>query len=269
MANNNSRSFKNSKESFLSPIMEQLNGLFNRKCSISPATSEGSQGHSSKTKIRNFFRSTKIPGRETLLGKCHIFFMYRLNCNPVTDSSTDITPDSVPPNTSSLIMGSSQYLDDRTPPALSGSRSLATPAVQNLDDLSSLQGSATTASAGQSPGENTPTFHGYRKLTPYGLCQEHTSNSAAIKGNSQSPMPNAQSSIKENLKLTGRSLQTLVKRGANIVDSNPAKVALVCKDNKDAVSRQIALTGGQLEEVAEALRDWKRGLYPHPYIPGG
>jgi len=29
------------------------------------------------------------------------------------------------------------------------------------------------------------------------------------------------------------------------------------KDNKDAVARQIALTGGQLEVVEEALRDWK------------
>jgi len=29
------------------------------------------------------------------------------------------------------------------------------------------------------------------------------------------------------------------------------------KDNKDAVARQIASTGGQLEEVEEALRDWK------------
>lgn len=29
------------------------------------------------------------------------------------------------------------------------------------------------------------------------------------------------------------------------------------KDNKDAVARQIASTGGQLEEVEEALRCWK------------
>jgi len=29
------------------------------------------------------------------------------------------------------------------------------------------------------------------------------------------------------------------------------------KDNKDAVARQIASTGGQLEEVEEALRGWK------------
>jgi hypothetical protein len=29
------------------------------------------------------------------------------------------------------------------------------------------------------------------------------------------------------------------------------------KDNKDAVARQIASTGGQLEEVEEALRDWQ------------
>ena len=29
------------------------------------------------------------------------------------------------------------------------------------------------------------------------------------------------------------------------------------KDNKDAVARQIASTGGQLEEVEKALRGWK------------
>ena len=29
------------------------------------------------------------------------------------------------------------------------------------------------------------------------------------------------------------------------------------KDNKDAVARQIASTGAQLEEVEEALRGWK------------
>jgi len=31
------------------------------------------------------------------------------------------------------------------------------------------------------------------------------------------------------------------------------------KDNKDAVSRQIASTGGQLEEVEKALDGWKPG----------
>ena len=47
-----------------------------------------------------------------------------------------------------------------------------------------------------------------------------------MEDNSQSAKPNAGSSIKENLKLTGRALQTLIKRAADIVDSNPAKVAL-------------------------------------------
>jgi hypothetical protein len=37
---------------------------------------------------------------------------------------------------------------------------------------------------------------------------------------------NAESSLKENLKLTGRALQTLITRAANIVDTNPAKTAL-------------------------------------------
>jgi len=47
-----------------------------------------------------------------------------------------------------------------------------------------------------------------------------------MEGNSQSAMPNAGSSIKENLKLTGRALQTLITRAAPIVDNNPAKIAL-------------------------------------------
>ena len=72
---------------------------------------------------------------------------------------------------------------------------------------------------------NTLTPHGYRKLTPYNLRQGRTSNSAGMEGNSQSAKTNAESSIKENLELTGRALQTLITRAANIVDTNPAKVA--------------------------------------------
>jgi len=73
---------------------------------------------------------------------------------------------------------------------------------------------------------NTLTPHGYRKLTPYNLRQGRTSNSAGMEGNSQSAKTNAESSIKENLELTGRALQTLITRAADIVDTNPAKVAL-------------------------------------------
>ena len=47
-----------------------------------------------------------------------------------------------------------------------------------------------------------------------------------MEGNSQSAKPNARSSIKENLKLTGRALQTLITRAAPIVDTNPAKITL-------------------------------------------
>jgi len=69
------------------------------------------------------------------------------------------------------------------------------------------------------------TFHGYQRVTPYNLRQGRTSNSAAMEGNSQSAKTNPES-IKENLKLTGRALQTLITRAANIVDTDPAKVAL-------------------------------------------
>jgi len=47
-----------------------------------------------------------------------------------------------------------------------------------------------------------------------------------MEANSQSAKMNAESSIKENLKLTVRALQTLITRAANIVDTNPAKIAL-------------------------------------------
>jgi len=43
---------------------------------------------------------------------------------------------------------------------------------------------------------------------------------------SQSAKPHAGSSIKENLELTGRALQTLITKAVDIVDNNPAKVAL-------------------------------------------
>jgi hypothetical protein len=61
---------------------------------------------------------------------------------------------------------------------------------------------------------------------PYNLRQGRTDSSAGMEGDAQSARPNAGSSIKENLKLTGRVLQTLVTRAADIVDDNPAKVAL-------------------------------------------
>lgn len=83
-----------------------------------------------------------------------------------------------------------------------------------------------TASALQSPGENTLTSHGYRRLTSCHLRQGRTSNSAGKAGNPQSAKPNAGSSVKENLELTGRALRTLITKAANIMDTNPAKVTL-------------------------------------------
>jgi hypothetical protein len=47
-----------------------------------------------------------------------------------------------------------------------------------------------------------------------------------MEGNSQSAKLNAGSSIKENLKLTRRALQTLITRSANIVNLNPAIATL-------------------------------------------
>ena len=51
-------------------------------------------------------------------------------------------------------------------------------------------------------------------------------NNFATVDNSRSATPNAGSTIKENLKLTGRFLLTLVTKAADIVGDNPAQVAL-------------------------------------------
>jgi len=47
-----------------------------------------------------------------------------------------------------------------------------------------------------------------------------------MKFNSHSAKPNAGSSITENIKLTGRFLQTLIMKLGDIVDLNPAKMVL-------------------------------------------
>jgi len=62
-------------------------------------------------------------------------------------------------------------------------------------------------------------------LTSCNRCQGRN-NSARTVGNLRSATPNAGSTMKENLKLTGRVLLTLVKKAADIVGDNPAQVAL-------------------------------------------
>ena len=57
-------------------------------------------------------------------------------------------------------------------------------------------------------------------------CSRLGSNSARMAGNSRSATLNPGSTMKENLRLTGRFLLTLVTKAANTADSNPAKVAL-------------------------------------------
>jgi len=63
-------------------------------------------------------------------------------------------------------------------------------------------------------------------LTSCNCCQGRSGNSARTAGNLRSATPNPGSTTKENLRLTGRFLLTLVRKIASIVDSNPAKVAL-------------------------------------------
>jgi hypothetical protein len=139
---------KKANKRFLSPVVEPIRKLFDiPKRSISPAPSVGSQGRSSSSRMRELFGSTstssgqwalslpltsskEIPGRETSLGKCRNFSMYILDCNPVAGSSTVITPDSMPPEHSSLITG---YPDHQPPSELSGSNTLATQSEQPYD----------------------------------------------------------------------------------------------------------------------------------------
>ncbi|KAF5316175.1 hypothetical protein D9619_006668 [Psilocybe cf. subviscida] len=250
------------------------------KRSASPALS--TQGNSPKSWMRNIFsKSTSSLPQATSMG------------NPGGGAALSppivVTPDGISPNRASLMADASQYQGHRTPPASFGSRTFSTsPAAPDLQDLSSLkgptqtslageapdlhdlsplQGSTQTSLTGEAPGENTFAAHGYPSLTPYNPHEGGASNPAGVEDNSQSGNRQAGSSVQENLRLTGRALLMLLPKAANIVDTNPAKVALglvnaiieiknAVKDNKDAVARQIASTGGQLQEVADALDGW-------------
>ena len=63
-------------------------------------------------------------------------------------------------------------------------------------------------------------------LTSCNHWQGRSTNSAMTAGNTQLAMPDDGSTIKENLRPTGRFLLTLVKKAADIVSDNPAEVAL-------------------------------------------
>jgi hypothetical protein len=63
-------------------------------------------------------------------------------------------------------------------------------------------------------------------FTPYNVPEGVAGNLAETAGEPQAAPPKTGSTIKENLMLTGNFLVTLVKKAADIVDNNPAKVAL-------------------------------------------
>jgi hypothetical protein len=151
MANDNSQSNKVSRKKIFSNVAKPISSFFNNtKRSSSPAPSDGSQEHSSRSlrKLIGKFTSTspsqsklslalppstENPGRGTPLGKYRIFSMYILNCNPILDSSSSTVPapDSMSPNHPSMMVVPSQYPDHITPPASLGSHPSATsPAVQ-------------------------------------------------------------------------------------------------------------------------------------------
>ena len=63
-------------------------------------------------------------------------------------------------------------------------------------------------------------------LTSYNFPPGSTSNQSASGIDSQSATPKTVSTTKENLKVAGRFIQTLMTKLPEIVDTNPAKMAL-------------------------------------------
>ncbi|KAF5325080.1 hypothetical protein D9619_009645 [Psilocybe cf. subviscida] len=244
--------------------------------------------------------STENPGGGTSLGKYLISSLHILNSNPVVDHPNVIAPDGISPNRSSLIIDPSQHPDHSAIGSHVATSSAApnllfpegptqtTPASQasgHTDKPAGIESSPQSANpkaelslkedlkltgnspAGQAPGEDIVTA-GYATLTPYNLYKADNSNFIGIAGDSQPANPKPESSLKKNLKFTGRVLQTVFAKAVDIYDTDPVKVALslvktiieiknAVKDNNDGVARQIASTGGQLEEVAKALEGWK------------
>ncbi|KAF8157273.1 WD40-repeat-containing domain protein [Crassisporium funariophilum] len=249
MADDNSQNAKDSKKNIFSRVMKPIGEMLTiPQRSVSPAPSERSKGRSSKSRMRKFV-NTFTASQSTMSLPLTSTTENTGRVTPSGFSSTVTAPDSIPPDLCSLMMNSAQYPDHETPPVSSGSHAL-TPysPVQDLSDLPPPQGPNTISFVVQPP--------------------EPTSTSARMEGDPHSSKPHAGSSLKNSIELTGRALQTLVKRASNIVDTNPAKIALglvkaiveikdAVKDNKDAVARQIASTGGQLEEVADALHNWQ------------
>jgi hypothetical protein len=119
----------------------------------------------------------------------------------------------------------------------------------DLHDPSPPRGPTKTALDSEASGENTLAVHGYPTLTPYTVRKARASNSAGIEGNSQPANVKAGSSFKGNLELTGRAVQTVLKKAVDIVDTNPVKVTLglvkaiiEMKNVRHCISQRVLIT---------------------------
>ena len=83
-----------------------------------------------------------------------------------------------------------------------------------------------TTSARQSGGNNTSLQRWLFGLISYDFPQGPASNQSASGIDFRSAPPKIVSTTKENLKLAGRFIQTLMTKLPEIVDTNPAKMAL-------------------------------------------
>ena len=83
-----------------------------------------------------------------------------------------------------------------------------------------------TASPRQSGGNNTGLQRWLFGLTSYNFSQGPASNQSTSGIDSRSAPPKIVSTTKENLKVAGRFIQTLMTKLPENVDSNPAKMAL-------------------------------------------
>ncbi|KAF5327850.1 hypothetical protein D9619_004969 [Psilocybe cf. subviscida] len=288
MAEDNSQNRKDSnKKSFLN----HLSKVFKRSAPPGPSDTSQGQGHPSRAskffgKLKTTFpskstsslplaHSTENPGGGTILGKYCISSLCILNPNPV-DHRPIAIPRSSHVRSISWITGAGYSLSGFRPAwpsefSFSGfnqyhcdcsgccnSAGIAGDSVEiegnSAEKLAGVEGNSSRIE-GNSDGVE-------------GASAGIEGISAGVEGTSQSANPKGGSSLKENLKLTGRALQTFLPKVADIVDTNPVKVALdlvktiieiknAVKDNKDMVARQIASTGGQLEEVVKALDGWK------------
>ncbi|KAF9524130.1 hypothetical protein CPB83DRAFT_861801 [Crepidotus variabilis] len=136
----------------------------------------------------------------------------------------------------------------------------STSLIENRGDPPIVDHAGPSTSPGPPPGQPPATSLGTQ------VFQELANEPAEPQ--SHSAASNAEPTIMDNVKLTGRFLLTIIQKVPDIVDDNPVKLAFglasaiiqakeMVQDNKDAVVRQILSTGDQLNVVEKALEGWR------------